>query len=201
MQDAEVHNAFTNVLLPRSVSSFFPTTLSPKHLAHPAPRSLNFQVQAGLASMVHGDVPRAVCVARCSAQLRKDLRCHVDDRFRLGVGPLLVLLLPFSFGFEKIELILSLPRLARLGDRHCENTLYDSNNGDTVHVDLNCLFEKVRSSALIDVLSRPSSTDPFARFTVRVEVSWFPKRSPFDSPKTSSMVSESAALRVSLLPS
>ena len=30
-----------------------------------------------------------------------------------------------------------------LGDRHCENILFDSLTGDTVHVDLNCLFEKV----------------------------------------------------------
>ncbi|KAI9025680.1 hypothetical protein DFJ74DRAFT_605145 [Hyaloraphidium curvatum] len=29
-----------------------------------------------------------------------------------------------------------------LGDRHGENILFDSTNGDTVHVDLNCLFEK-----------------------------------------------------------
>ena len=32
---------------------------------------------------------------------------------------------------------------ARLGDRHGENILFDSITGDTVHVDLNCLFEKV----------------------------------------------------------
>jgi serine/threonine-protein kinase ATR len=32
----------------------------------------------------------------------------------------------------------------RLGDRHGENILFDSVSGDTVHVDLNCLFEKVR---------------------------------------------------------
>jgi serine/threonine-protein kinase ATR len=30
----------------------------------------------------------------------------------------------------------------RLGDRHCENILLDSNTGDVVHVDFNCLFEK-----------------------------------------------------------
>lgn len=30
-----------------------------------------------------------------------------------------------------------------LGDRHCENILLDSNNGDVVHVDFNCLFERV----------------------------------------------------------
>lgn len=29
-----------------------------------------------------------------------------------------------------------------LGDRHGENILFDSNNGDTVHVDFNCLFNK-----------------------------------------------------------
>ena len=30
----------------------------------------------------------------------------------------------------------------RLGDRHCENILLDTNTGDVVHVDFNCLFEK-----------------------------------------------------------
>ena len=35
--------------------------------------------------------------------------------------------------------------LSRLGDRHCENILLDSNTGDVVHVDFNCLFEKVRT--------------------------------------------------------
>lgn len=34
-------------------------------------------------------------------------------------------------------------RRSRLGDRHCENILLDSNTGDVVHVDFNCLFEKV----------------------------------------------------------
>lgn len=31
----------------------------------------------------------------------------------------------------------------RLGDRHLENILLDTNTGDVVHVDFNCLFEKV----------------------------------------------------------
>lgn len=31
-----------------------------------------------------------------------------------------------------------------LGDRHAENILFDSNSGDTVHVDLNCIFGKGR---------------------------------------------------------
>lgn len=33
--------------------------------------------------------------------------------------------------------------LKSLGDRHLENILLDINSGDVVHVDFNCLFEKV----------------------------------------------------------
>ena len=29
-----------------------------------------------------------------------------------------------------------------LGDRHCENILMASSNGDCIHVDFNCLFNK-----------------------------------------------------------
>ena len=32
---------------------------------------------------------------------------------------------------------------SRLGDRHGENILFDGLTGDAVHVDFNCLFEKV----------------------------------------------------------
>ena len=31
-----------------------------------------------------------------------------------------------------------------LGDRHGENILFDSTNGDCIHVDFNCLFNMVR---------------------------------------------------------
>jgi len=30
-----------------------------------------------------------------------------------------------------------------LGDRHGENILFDATNGDCMHVDFNCLFDKV----------------------------------------------------------
>lgn len=30
-----------------------------------------------------------------------------------------------------------------LGDRHGENILFDETNGETLHVDFNCLFDKV----------------------------------------------------------
>lgn len=42
----------------------------------------------------------------------------------------------------------------RLGDRHCENILLDNNTGDAVHVDFNCLFEKVRTTSLYICFSR-----------------------------------------------
>jgi phosphatidylinositol kinase/protein kinase (PI-3 family) len=40
--------------------------------------------------------------------------------------------------------------LPSLGDRHCENILLDTNTGDVVHVDFNCLFEKVCVSCLFE---------------------------------------------------
>lgn len=39
-----------------------------------------------------------------------------------------------------------------LGDRHCENILVDSKNGDCLHVDLNCIFHKGRSFAIPEVV-------------------------------------------------
>lgn len=49
-------------------------------------------------------------------------------------------------------LCFSLTLLDSLGDRHGENILFDSMTGDTVHVDFNCLFEKVSwSSFLVSV--------------------------------------------------
>ena len=32
--------------------------------------------------------------------------------------------------------------MASFGDRHGENILFDSMNGDTLHVDWNCIFDK-----------------------------------------------------------
>ncbi|KAJ3556801.1 hypothetical protein NM688_g1817 [Phlebia brevispora] len=41
-----------------------------------------------------------------------------------------------------------------LGDRHCENILLDMNNGDVVHIDFNCLFEKGHTLTIPDASSR-----------------------------------------------
>ena len=42
--------------------------------------------------------------------------------------------------------------LLGLGDRHGENILFDASNGDTVHVDLNCLFEKGKALKVPEVV-------------------------------------------------
>lgn len=42
--------------------------------------------------------------------------------------------------------------LLGLGDRHGENILFDSSNGDTVHVDLNCLFDKGKDLKIPEVV-------------------------------------------------
>lgn len=39
-----------------------------------------------------------------------------------------------------------------LGDRHGENILFDSLTGECVHVDFNCLFNKVRNGILLHLL-------------------------------------------------
>jgi serine/threonine-protein kinase ATR len=39
-----------------------------------------------------------------------------------------------------------------LGDRHCENILIDSENGDCLHVDLNCLFFKGKTFLIPEVV-------------------------------------------------
>ena len=41
-----------------------------------------------------------------------------------------------------------------LGDRHGENILFDSTNGDCVHVDFNCLFNKVRVECNLGYLAK-----------------------------------------------
>ena len=42
--------------------------------------------------------------------------------------------------------------LLGLGDRHGENILFDASNGDTVHVDLNCLFDKGKDLKVPEVV-------------------------------------------------
>lgn len=56
----------------------------------------------------------------------------------------------FILGYALLNLLLEyafFKLLGRLGDRHCENILLDTNSGDVVHVDFNCLFEKVGLSS------------------------------------------------------
>ena len=63
--------------------------------------------------MVSRDISRAERLVQGSVRVCTHSRCHVDCRLCPG-----------------------------LGDRHGDNILFDAGSGDTVHVDLNCLFEK-----------------------------------------------------------
>ena len=80
--------------------------------------------------MVSLDLARTICLACKSHGLRAHTGSHVDDRLRYRVS-------------RKQKITADV----RLGDRHGENILFHGLTGDTVHVDLNCLFEKVWRSA------------------------------------------------------
>jgi serine/threonine-protein kinase ATR len=58
--------------------------------------------------------------------------------------------------------------LLSLGDRHGENILFDSVTGDTVHVDFNCLFEKVSCADSISI-----------KFTQQGKTFEIPEKVPF----------------------
>ena len=53
-----------------------------------------------------------------------------------------------SISFEYLKSI-QVGYIIGLGDRHTENIMYDSRNGDTVHVDMNCLFNKVARTSIV----------------------------------------------------
>ena len=53
-----------------------------------------------------------------------------------------------------------------LGDRHGENILFDSTNGDCVHVDFNCLFNRVGFALCI--IMHDCMIDWFLIFRVRL---------------------------------
>jgi len=72
-------------------------------------------------------------VARESTCIFKDIGCNVHDRICPRVSPDILPSYPRDYADAN----------DRLGDRHGENILFDSLTGDTVHVDLNCLFDKV----------------------------------------------------------
>lgn len=82
--------------------------------------------------MVHRDIPGTDCLAGEQAGVQSDGGGYVNDWIYIRVSSFL----------SSSRVIISIYVL-RLGDRHCENILLDMNTGDVVHVDFNCLFEKV----------------------------------------------------------
>lgn len=59
----------------------------------------------------------------------------------------------------EISRLISFVHPPRLGDRHGENILLDTTNGDVVHVDFNCLFGMV---SMTSSLSEDLLTSMFA---------------------------------------
>jgi hypothetical protein len=68
------------------------------------------------------------------------------------------------------------PFFNRLGDRHCENILLDIVTGDLIHVDFNCLFEKVLGTNLLSLF--------FLIHVLRAKPSIHPNESLSDSRRT-----------------
>lgn len=105
-----------------------------------AERLTRRQVRAdSILRLVPRHLARAQCVASEQTGLLADPGRHVNDRLRARVGP---------SDFQDLMYRGSVLTVRSLGDRHGENILFDSLTGDTVHVDLNCLFDKVSRRTL-----------------------------------------------------
>lgn len=116
----------------------------------PIRASLTFgceQVPVRLPRLVPRELPRAVGLAPRPAQLLAHGGRHLDGRLRPRVRLSLRLVFHSLFRDDADA------ATSRLGDRHCENILLDGTTGDTVHVDFNCLFDKVRLLVLVHMLS------------------------------------------------
>jgi len=82
------------------------------------------------------------------------------SRLTYGRTAAVMSIVGFILGYAWFNLLLNyafFKRWDRLGDRHCENILLDTNSGDVVHVDFNCLFEKVGLSCRLVTRDRNST--------------------------------------------
>lgn len=69
----------------------------------------------------------------CKTQIHTILRCHVNGWICFRVR-----LLQAFLWHHQVDIVCS-----RLGDRHGENILFEEGTGGILHVDFNCLFDKV----------------------------------------------------------
>jgi hypothetical protein len=79
--------------------------------------------------MVPGHISRTQLLVGESHSVRSLLCSYVDGRVHIGVSDLIV----------RVSLLL----IDRLGDRHNDNILLLGNTGGVLHVDFDCLFDKV----------------------------------------------------------
>lgn len=93
------------------------------------------QVSSSIPRVVPRKFPRALRLASSAIGVLSNHGCHIDGRLRAWVGLSIFAVLVSS---ESLFL--------RLGDRHCENILLEGMTGEAVHVDFNCLFDKVSAS-------------------------------------------------------
>lgn len=166
------------------LSTACPPSFGPRHLQLTLLSTL--QLSPSVSRLVHRKFPRAFGLAPSSPRLLSYSRGHLDGRFRPWVSSL-----P-SLSRSKASADHD-PRDDRLGDRHCENILLDGTTGDTVHVDFNCLFDKVRH-LLPFLVYRHSCDTPR-----RVELSRWPRKFLSASRQTSSMAWELLVSKVRTL--
>lgn len=98
---------------------------------------IGFQVSSSPSWMVCWNVPWNRVMVCSKAKVYAVLRCHVDGWIRSRV----------CWNFYYLYLIFTFPGywyFERLGDRHGENILFEEGTGGVLHVDFNCLFDKVR---------------------------------------------------------
>ncbi|KAI6034535.1 hypothetical protein BKA83DRAFT_672562 [Pisolithus microcarpus] len=81
---------------------------------------------------------------RCWSTELSDIFRKIKDAQDKDAAELFVTkVLPVRLSYGRTAAVMSMVGfILGLGDRHCENILLDTNTGDVVHVDFNCLFEK-----------------------------------------------------------
>lgn len=89
--------------------------------------------------MVQTDVPRSFRMVCAVAYLLIYLINFLNSRENVKIDRYLA-----RQSYTRTTAVMSMVGyILGLGDRHGENILFDCESGDTVHVDFNCLFNKV----------------------------------------------------------
>lgn len=132
---------------------------------------------ANIPWMVHDKLPRAHCLVESKDKLWQKCGCHVDGWVRARVS-VFYSSPGFSHPADFYSVLTSIP--CRLGDRHGENILIDTTNGDVVHVDFNCLFGMVSTDNLSSCMLLAIICSNLVDYIRDKSTSIFPKKFPSD---------------------